>query len=220
MNRLSARQPVRATYSTEVAVKTEGRFSNEKTGRTLSVEVGQDATGVSIIIPQTLIDKASEEVHSRSGAFDNDAQNAIASISSFNVIEALDFRHALLGMLNLASVTEEKRVAFRGRPARLLVMKLSDPPRKKNVIQIGSMKIDENRLSLWVGDDNLPLAAERVQKTSVGFMMFHAQHAARSSYLFAHTADRLILTRLETSGSGSGMGQNFDESSVQTLTLH
>jgi hypothetical protein len=51
-------------------------------------------------------------------------------------------------------------------------------------------------------------------------MMFHAQHVARSSYLFAHTDDRLILTRLETSGSGSGMGQSFAESSVQTMTLH
>jgi hypothetical protein len=88
MNRLTARQPVRGTYATELAMKTEGRFSNEKTGRTVSVEVGQDATGVTIIIPQTLIDKASEEVHSRSGAFDNAAQNAIRSISSSNVIEA------------------------------------------------------------------------------------------------------------------------------------
>jgi len=220
VNRLEAKQPVRATYATELAVKTAGRFANEKTERNVSVEVVQDASGVSITIPQALIDKASQEAHSRSGEWDNAARNAIASISSINVVEALDFSDSLMGMLNYGAVIEEMRVAFRGRTARLLVLKLSQPPRTKNGIQIGSVKVDQDRLNVWVGDDNLPLAAERIQKTTGGFMIFHADSASRTSYTFAHTADRLILTRLETSVSGSGMGQNVDTSSVQTMTLH
>jgi len=78
----------------------------------------------------------------------------------------------------------------------------------------------EDRITLWVGDDNLPLAAERTQKSTGGVMFLHATYVGHMSYTFGHTADRLILARLEATDSGSGMGQNVDKTSVQTLTLH
>ncbi|MEA2568483.1 MAG: hypothetical protein QOI24_484 [Acidobacteriota bacterium] len=218
VNRLAAKTPIHATFALQRNVKTAGRFANDNTARNLSVEVTHDASGMTFVIPQPLLDKASQESHTH--AEDNAAQSAIDSISPGAIVEAIDFRDRFISMVEGSTVTEEKRVVFRGKPARLLVLKLSTVKRKhKNSVEIGDSKSDQ-RLNLWIGDDNLPIAAERTEKTTAGFMMIKATHEARTNYTFAHTADRFFVARVETNGSGSGLGQNFEESSVQTVTLH
>ena len=213
VGRLAALQAVRATFSSEVKVKAAGKFANEAMARSLSVDVVHDANGVTITLPQALVEKAGR-------GSDETAQNAIDGIRAMHIVEALDYRGAFLHMLNCGTVVEEKRVAFRGKPARFLVLALKVPVRKGNSISIGSSKVAEDRLSVWIGEDNLPLAAERSKKMSGGFLIFHSDMQERTSIAFAQAGDRLILARLETTSNGSGMGQTFDEHSVQTVTLH
>ncbi len=214
VGRLAARQPVHATYATDTAMKASGKFANESSTRRVTAEVGQDANGVTITIAQALIEKAGP------GAGADDAKNEISGIRSMEIVEALNYRDALLHLLNYSTVAEEKRVPFRGRTARLLVMTVKEPLRKEGGINIGSVKSTEDRLSVWIGDENLPLAAERVQKIIVGFLMFKSESVNRTSLTFAQAGDRLILARLETSANGSAMGQSVDATSVQTLTVH
>jgi hypothetical protein len=213
VGRLGARQAVRATFASEVKVKAAGKFANEAVARSMSVDVVHDMSGVTITVPQALVEKAGR-------GSDETAQNAIDAIRAMHIVEALDYRGAFLHILNCGTVAEEKRVVFRGKAARLLVLNLKVPLRKGNSISIGSSKVAEDRLSVWVGDDNLPLAAERTRKTSGGFLIFHSDMQERTSITFAQAGDRLILTRLETTSNGSGMSQTFDEHSVQTVTLH
>lgn len=210
VGRLNGRQPIHATYATDSNVQASGKFANQASVRNVTAEVTHDGSGVTIAFPQALIDK------SRS-----DDEDDLLSIRLMSVADALDFRGALLDLLNHGAPIEEKRVVFRGKAARQLVLKLNFPPRKSgNSITIGSVKIAEDRLTVWVGDDNLPLAAERFKKTSAGFLMFHADSTDRSSYTFSRSGDRLILARLETNGSGSAMGQNIAQKFVQTMTVH
>jgi hypothetical protein len=216
--RLPAKQPVRATYATEQTVKAAGRFSNENNIRRVAAEVTHDASGVSITIPQSLLDKAAQEAAHNSG--DNTTQRAIGSLRSSQIVDALDFHMTLAALLDGATVTGERRVVFQNRPARLLMLKLNRRPQKDSgSIQLGSSKTDE-QMKIWIGDDNLPLAAERTQTTTAGFLVFHGSNTNKTTYSFAHNADRLMLARLETSGTSEGMGQKIDEASVQTLTLH
>ena len=206
VGRLAAKQAVRGTFAVDVAMKAAGKFSNQNTARKVALEVTHDGAGVSLTIPQALLDRKAVE--------------AINLIHPRDVADALDFREPLLTMMEGATVTAEQRVAHQGRPARLLVLKLKPRDEKEsNTIRIGSSKTEE-QLSIWIGDDNLPLAGERTQKTTAGFMFFHGTTEGRTSYTFAHTADRLLLARMEEKETGSGMGQKVDVTSVQTLTLH
>src|SRR4051794_20929142 len=157
VGRLTARQAVRATYAAEVKGKASGKFANEASARTISIEVAHDANGVTIAVPQALVEKASR-------GSDDAARNAVDSIRPIAIVEALDYRGPVPPMLNFGTVVEENRVAFRGRRARLSVAALKVPPRKDSSIVIGSVKPAADRLSLWIGDDNLPLAAERTTK--------------------------------------------------------
>lgn len=209
VKRLSAKQPVRATFSTESASKAAGRFANDQSKRTASVGVTHGPEGISITFSPALLE------HARNGG-----QDIIGSIRSIAVVEAVDYRDTFLTMLEHATVTGESRSSFAGRPARLLHLELKTPAKKEsNVIRIGSVKRDD-RMKLWVGDDFLPLGAERSEKTSAGVMMIRASGSSRTVYTFGHAAGRLILARVETSVSGSGLGQSVESNGVQTLTIH
>lgn len=212
VGRLQARQPVRATYAAETSVRASGRFANETQAQKVAAEVTHDASGVTILLPQALVEKATK--------LDSNAQETIASLRTMTVVEALDYRDSLLEMLKGAVIVEERRMLFRSRPARRLVLKLNAPVRRRGSIIIGSVKVKEDRLTFWVGDDNLPLAAERVRSTRSGFLMFHADSTNHTGFTFSSAGDRLILARLETRSSGSAIGQKIDEASVQTVTVH
>jgi hypothetical protein len=218
MKGLTGKQPVHGQLTIEQRVKSEGRFSNENTARVVTADVRHDAGGVSILIPQPLVDKATQQAWSPTVG-ENTAQDAIGTVRALTVVEALNFREPLLALLKDAAVTQEKRLPFRGAPARQLLLKLKTQRRKESgSIQLGTVKSDDT-MTLWVGDDNLPLAAERVTKTTAGFMLLHGTYSGRASYTFGHAGDRLVLLRLETSDGGSGMGQNIQKTSVQTLLL-
>jgi hypothetical protein len=210
LRHLDAKQPVRATLTIDEQVKAAGKYANNSAKRLATADVGHDASGVSITIPQTLLEEARKS---------SPAQDAIGSIRTVSVIEALNFRDALLKLLEGATVTEEKRVVLGGTPARLLVLKLNPRPRREgNSIQIGSVKNDE-RLSLWIGDDHIPLAGERHQNTTAGFMFIKGTFAGHTRYTFSRVHDRLVLARMESREGGSGIGQKFDRQSVQTITV-
>ena len=209
VRRLTATQPVRATFTTEADVKAAGRFANDNSRRKAAVEVAHDQAGVTISISSAMLDRAQKQ-----------GQDLIGSIRTIPIVEALDFRRPMLELLEYATLIEEKPSVFAGRPARLLILKLSPPPKKEsNTIRIGSVKSEE-RMSLWVGEDAVPLGAERSEKSSAGIMMFRASGTSRTKYVFGRTADRLILAREESEDSGSALGQNVQRSGVQTLTLH
>jgi hypothetical protein len=73
---------------------------------------------------------------------------------------------------------------------------------------------------VWVGADNLPLAAERAQKATAGFMMFHGDTATKKSWHFMRKDDHLVVARFEELGSFSGFGQKGDAHSVDVVTVH
>jgi hypothetical protein len=209
VRRLSGREPVHGALTIAQSVKSSGRFANDATSRLATVDVTHDPAGLTISIPQALLDKAAQS--------DRGALDGIGAIRPLNVIETLNYRDVLLKALTHATVVEEKRVVFRGRTARLLVLKVEEPKEKKSgSIVIGSVKSDD-RLSLWIDDADLPLAAERTVKSTAGFMFLHGSYDAQSSYSFLHKGDRLLVTRLEVKESGSGAGQNVAKDSLQTF---
>src|SRR4051794_35536108 len=187
VSRLDPKQPVHATFAVDQKVKSAGRFANEDTALIASAEVTHDANGVSIVIPQALLDKASQEIRSRAAS--HPAQGAIGTLRSTTIVEALDYRDALLEMLDRATVKEEKRVLLAGKQTRLLVLSLRPTARQESgTIRIGTVKTDD-QLRLWIGDDNVPVAGEHVLTSTAGFMFLHGTYGGRTKYPFAHTPD-------------------------------
>lgn len=218
--RLRATTPVKAVYTLQQVVLAKGKFANRNTQRTSSVEITHDATGLTFNLAKPMLDDLSREARSRKGG-EQPARDAIGSIRTLSVLEAIDFRDALLDILENSVVTEEKRVAWHGRQVRLLVLKVSEPPRDRNggtTITIGSSST-KDRMNLWIGDDDLPLAANRVQETTAGILFINGTMKGTSAYTFGYSADRIFIARLESKDDGSGMGQHVARNAVQTVAL-
>jgi hypothetical protein len=195
--RLAALQPLRATYVHDTSDTANGK----KTDRHIAIEALHDANVVRIEIPRAMIEKD-------------------INVSPVSVAHALDYSDTFLEMLNRATVQEEKRVTWGGAPARLLVLKMAPPPPKPNSVTFGSVKYSENRMHVWVGADNLPLAAEHVQKASAGFLMVKGESASKRTWQFTHKDDHLVVARYEESNSFSGLGQKGDLHAIDTVTIH
>ena len=82
------------------------------------------------------------------------------------------------------------------------------------------MKIAENKLTLWLGSDLVPLGAEHIFNAKVSFLIFKAEVKEKKSWYLARVADRLVRTRYEANQNSSGMGQKGSESVVATVRVH
>lgn len=220
LGRLTATQPVRATYAARDEMKSSGRFDNNQSERDAAFEVGHDGRRVTVTIPDTLVARAGIEAKA-AGAREQPARSAIRAVRPLDIVEALDFRDPLLGLLAVGKVLEEKRGIWSGRSARILVLKLTQPEiRSSGEVRLGKSTREEDRLTLWLGDEDIPFAAERYTRTKGGFLVFRFEAVNRIQYTFARLGDRILLTRREESGAVSGIGQNIDTTSVTTLTVH
>jgi hypothetical protein len=83
------------------------------------------------------------------------------------------------------------------------------------------VKVSNNgdAVSLWIGRDGVPLAAERKSQFSAGFLFIKATGAATEKWTFTRRDDRLVVTRHERVTSGSGMGQSSNGTELQILSI-
>jgi hypothetical protein len=105
-----------------------------------------------------------------------------------------------------------------GRPVRIVVLKLT-PKLPPEATSIFSVKFTEDKMTVWLGDDNVPLAAERIQRGTAGFMFIKGQMTNRSTWTFGRYADRLVVLRDDSSYAGSGFGQKGEGRSIQIVTV-
>jgi hypothetical protein len=108
---------------------------------------------------------------------------------------------------------------WQSRPARLLVFQV-DEPEPEGFKGLGSVGVKEHRLRVWIGADNIPLAAERVQEATPRVLFFHGSMVLRETWSFAHVADHLVIVRSNSSHTVDMLGQKSNGESSEVLTLH
>ena len=211
---------MRATVTVERSRLAKGRFANQQSNAAISFDAASDGDGVHITFAQALLARAGEEAWERQAdpRKPEGVRSAIGDIDAAGVADMLDFRAPLLRLLSIASTESEARVTYRGAPARLLVLKVT-PHLTREATSIFNVRVTEDRLNVWLNDDNLPIAAERVQKGSAGFLFLRGEMTSRQSWSFALVNDRLVVTRHEISFLGSGFGQRGEGRTVEVVTV-
>ncbi|HEX8169529.1 MAG TPA: hypothetical protein VF824_03190 [Thermoanaerobaculia bacterium] len=218
LTRLGARDPIHATYELQRAVNNEGRFNDDKFSGKASVEIEGDASGVRFIAARPLLEQVEREelAHTRNPKQPTPTTNALRDITAVSASDAIDCAPSILRLLDGAAVTSDAAAAFQGKPARMVVLKVADRPSND-----GSRVTPlENRLTLWLGADLVPLAAEHVQAAKFSFLIFKGEARTKRNWLFARVGDRLVRTRLDSVQSGSGMGQKGLETTVAIVRVH
>ena len=210
--------PIRATVEMHQTEVDRGKKPPETVTGAAAVDANVDAEGLHVAYAPALLARVAKEQAERQA--NNEAHTpttrAMAELSPLTIAERLDFGRRLLGILAKAEVTSEKRVVYDGKPARLLAMKVKTPTPKTSV---GHVEILEDTLNVWMGDDNLPLAAQRIERYSGGIMFLKMQIAQSTRWNFVRRDDRLVAVRGEEKSSQNGFGQNNEETNVATVML-
>jgi len=219
LGKLTASQPIRATYEVQRSVANEGKFDNDAfTGKAV-VELEGDGGDFRVVFPRPLLDQISREQESRTQDVNRPTPtvSALSQIDPVETANAIDFAPTLLRMLHGAKVVSDTASTFQGKPARALVLRLEDRIEKEDA---GRVKVSENRLTLWLGPDLVPVGAEHILNAKFSFLIFKGESKHKKSWYFAQVTDRLVRVRHESTESGSGMGQKSHETVLATVKVH
>lgn len=195
--------------------------SNEEerpdTGKTT---VGFDVSdaGLRILYPHATLALASEEA--RGEATDPEratpTRSGLGRVRALDVAELLDGAGALAVILQNSQLVETKPASYRGKPSRLVLLKLI--PKLSKAANKHMKKLDST-LSIWLGDDGVPIAAERSTYWKASFLLIGFEDDRKQSWTYARIGDRLIVTRYEESAKSDGLGQHTSSQSTEVVRI-
>jgi len=218
LGKLTARDPIRATYEVQRAATNEGKWANDKYNGKAAVELEGDVEGVRIVFARPLLEQVTREMQARAHNPKQPAPtvSALDQISAVHAAEVLDAGPPILHLLDDAKVVDDRGGTWQGKPVRVVIFRLAD----KRASDFGKETVAENKLTLWLGADDVPLAAEHVHSAKFSFLIFKGESKSKRSWHFARAGDRLVRVREEENESGSGLGQKGSATLVATLRVH
>lgn len=218
LTRLSGKEPIRATYELQRSVNNEGKFGNDKFSGKVAVEIEGDANGFRILFPRTLLDQIAREqtAESKNPKQTTPTVSAVQELDPVETSQALDFAPSLLRQLEGAKIVSDGAGTWQGKPVRVLILRLADEPHDGP----GKVTVLENKMTLWLGTDLVPLAVEHIGAGKFSFLIFKGEAREKKSWHLTRVADRLVPYRHESTQTSSGMGQKGNESVVATVKVH
>jgi hypothetical protein len=193
---LSGHTAIAATYEVRHTNRARGKFFDQDLDTTASAMVHADDQGVAVTIGREMLDRT--RAH---------ASN-VGNVSASRVAALVDYAPSLLDRL-------EKAVVIREEPGKLFLRVPPDNSGAKNV----DIKRKGDEVTLSVGADHVPVAAERRANMSFGMLFLKAEGSTVERETFVRHGDRLVCTRWQRETSSSGMGQESHGTELETLTL-
>lgn len=207
--------PVKVTLTAQVATTSkddDDKVRNASGTATLSAEDGPQ--GLRLVYPREIIVKATAEGAGRQ-------TDSTAPIPTRNALNELDYAkvhgmvHAaetLLVRLEGAKLKAERSEAWNGKPARLLSLELTVPKNQQFVDKQSAT------LDVWIDEAGRPLAS-RAETTTKGsaYIVVTFEAKSREERTYGVVGGRLLVTRRDSSGSGSGAGQRGETKATVTL---
>jgi hypothetical protein len=204
-----------AAFESHHVNKARGRFFTGNLNTHSVADIHGGADGVRVTLSHATVERLRAQ-RAAGRRDDADASEQAGDVPAAQVAELLDFAPTLQALLARAVLVGEREAPLGATPARLLAFKVPpERPRAKDV------KIESNGddLSLWIGRDGVPLAAERKAQFSVGFLFLKATGGATEKWTFARRDDRLVVTRHERASSGGAMGQTAEGTETESIAV-
>jgi hypothetical protein len=219
LRRLGALEPIRATYDLERNINNKGKLTNDKLTGRASVELEGERGGFRIVYPRPLLEQIEREQQARAKnpSLETPTVTALRDLDVISTADAIDFAPAMLRMLEGAKVLSDGPGTWAGKPVRVLILRPTDKLDKDDASRF---KVLDNRLTLWLGADHVPLAAEHNLTSRLSFLIFKGEMKAKRSWHFTRLADRLVRHRHELSSRVHITFQDFSEDLVATVRVH
>ena len=216
LTQLAATSPAHGTFEVE-STSSNSEEQQAFQGKA-AVGFAIDDAGLRVLYPKATLTQANQEA--RAEASDPERQTPVRSgvdrIHALHLGDLLNASSMLTIQLLNAQLIEAKPAAYRGKPARLVVLKVT--PRLSKSESKHVKKIDST-LSVWLGDDGLPLAAERKLYLKASFMLLSFEQNRTEKWDYARSGDRLVAVRYEENEKSDGFGQHNVTHAVEVVRL-
>jgi hypothetical protein len=218
LGRLNGREPIRAAVEVQLFTQTkeDGKPRPEQGKGTIRVEDGPE--GLRVSYPRAALERVAEEerVHRVDPEKTTPTAAVLRELDANELAEVLSFAGPLATRLTHATVVDEHPDGTAGRPARLLVLKLSP-----TLTQAERKHVKESALSLklWLGPDGVPFAAESILKVKAGFLLLTFNTETKERWDLARVGNRLVVTRHHQETSGAGLGQEFERKVTEVVSV-
>jgi len=213
---LAATTPVHGSLDITATTKSSDEDKPEIGKVTVGFESGDG--GLHLVYPRALLAQADQEA--RGEAIDPErttpARSGLSRVRPLEVADLVDAAAALNVALQNAQVTQSRPSNYHGKPAHLVVLKVT--PRLSKSAAKHVKKLDSS-LSLWLGDDGVPLGAERTTAVKASFLLLSFESDRKETWTYSRTGDRLVASRYEETRTGQGLGQHSESQITEVLTI-
>lgn len=183
-----------------------------------SATVGENPGGITITFSRESVENAERETAAEDGAGrDFGARFALRSIDAKEVGDLLNAAPYLTRQLGRSELTEERDDTFDGRPARLLVLKVTPRlnPQARKILKDVTVTA-----RIWLDGDGLPVGA-RIEQLRKGRVLLVIGFEANDvdEYRYKVVGDRLVAVQHTRVTSGAGAGQHSNSKMVVDIAL-
>jgi hypothetical protein len=133
-------------------------------------------------------------------------RTAMAALTLFDVIDALDAAAMLLNDLDGATLIEQTPSSHNGKSATLLRIKV-----KSTLAGTSSRFVNEPTIELrvWIDSNGVPVAAERDSSYSASLLFIKAGNVRKERWELVPTGDRLHVSHNEQEDRASVVGKSM-----------
>jgi hypothetical protein len=218
LQRLQGSEPVKATLDHSFWRQTMDDKKPLISQGKITAQLEDGPQGLRVAWGRATLQQAAKELAAQEREPDRPAptRTALRNVDPLEVGESLSHAEALLRDLAQAQVQEEKSDVWQGKPAKLLVLRLTPKIPESQRKYLKELKVDAK---VWVGADGVPLAFSSTV-TYKGIRMFISFEGGNTQELqFVHVGNRLVAARATSEDRSSGFGSSSQTRKTTTLTL-
>jgi len=207
--------PAKAAFlsSANVEVNAAAQDDASRAGRAaFDVECGPAGFAIRIS-PKTLAASASEAAAQKQNPNSpTPTRTAMVALTVFDIMDSLDAASMLRADLNGATLIEERTATLAGKPLTVLRVKVKPSFATKSRF-VSEPKIE---LTIRIGSDGIPVAAERVSNFSAGVGFVKGENTRTERWELVVHGDRLYATRCVQSEDATAAGKHLRSSRTVT----
>jgi hypothetical protein len=214
---LQGQGTVRGTFEARQFKQEVDKKDKAPENASASAQVEEDATGLQVRWDRGTLKRAADESSPPKGVKRSESLSTLIGTSSaLRVANVVNYAPAFLRALDGAQLKSERTDTYLGKPARLLELTLVErAPDDEHV----SMKENTHTAQVWLGADNVPLAASVTHKRKAKVMVFLSfEQQAREDFVFSVVANRLVVLKREEQGTAKGIGSDAQYRNTYSFT--
>jgi hypothetical protein len=207
------RYPAKAPFSASASLRVNDNLpdvtSAEGGSTTFDVEFGP--SGLMLRVPPSALGAAESEAadQKRDPEHRTPTRLAMVSLTTFDVIDAVNSASMLLNDLNCATLIMQSPSTHGGKPATLLRIKVKTTLAAKSSRFVKEPQVE---LRIWIDSNGIPIAAERESLYAAAFLFVKAGNVRKERWEFAVSGDHLYASRNEQENHASALGKNVASS--------